>query len=197
MDNPFPSTLGTLLHEFYSASFGPVILDTAAYVKAQGIDPKMVEAHAGTASLFSCTFDSAGYFDFAEGGESCLVFEVLDEDAATTIDLCAFAVATPKRFGTAMGNAPVLGLTNITNPASWAFGTVMPIHRTPLGWLRDDCRGVVILDHQHAPAALGRALGKLLAEDEEHATELRPMLCSPPVDPRNIIFKKATARRAA
>jgi hypothetical protein len=146
MDNLLQSPLSALLHEFYTASFGPVMLDTAAYVKAQGIDPKMIEAHAGVASLFACAFDGAGYFDFAEDGEPCLVFEVLDEDAATTIDLCAFSVATPERFGSAMGNAPVLGLTNITNPASWGFGTVMPIHRTPLGWLRDRCRGVVILD---------------------------------------------------
>ena len=196
MDSLFPSPLSALLHEFYTASFGPVILDTAAYVKAQGIDPRLVEAHAGTASLLSCSFDGAGYFDFDPDGEACLVFEILDEDAATTIDLCAFAVATPQRFGTAMGNAPALGLTNITNAASWAFGTVMPIHRTPLGWLRDGGRGVVILDHRHAPAALGRALGKLLAEDEAHALSLRGALCRPPVDPANIIFK-SSARRAA
>ena len=191
------SPLSALLHEFYTASFGPVILEAAAYMKVQGIDPKMVEAHAGAASLFPCTFDGAGCFDFDADGESCFVFEVLDEDAATTVDLCAFPIANPARFGTAMGAAAVMGSTNVTNPASWAFGSVLPIHRRPIDWLLNGCRGVVILDHRRAPAVLGRALGRLLATDEAHARSLREMLCRPPVDPANIIFPKAADRRAA
>ena len=171
--------------------------ESLAYMKAERFDEKLVMAFAGNLALIPCTIDDAGFFDFDPNGETCCVFEVLDEDAATTIDLCAFAVATPERFGTALGNAPVLGLTNVTNPASWAFGKVLPIHRTPLGWLREGCKGAVILDHQHAPVALGEALGKLLAEDEAHARQLREMLCRPPVDPANIIFRKVVDRRAA
>ncbi len=196
MDSIARPAFNVMLHGYYEAAFGPTILTVNDYLRKQGIDPEMAAAHAGIVSGFHCSFGGDGLFRFDPDGEPCLVFEVLDEDAATVIDLCAFAVAAPERFGTAMGNAPALGLANITNAASWAFGTVMPIHRTPLGWLRDGGRGVVILDHRHAPAALGRALGKILAEDEAHALSLRGTLCRPPVDPANIIFK-SSARRAA
>lgn len=197
MDNIARLSFDVMLHSYYEAAFGPVILAVNGYMKEQRIDPSSAKAHAGIVSGFHCSFDNSGFFHFDQDGEQCLVFEVLDEDASTTIDLCAFAVAAPERFGTAMGNAPVLGLTNLINPASWAFGKVLPIHRRPLDWLRAGCNGVVVLDHQHAPAALGKALGKLLAEDEAHARSLREMLCRPPVDPENIIFRRVVEGRSA
>lgn len=196
MDSIAHPAFKVMLHSYYEAAFGPVIIAVNDYMKEQGIDPETAEAHAGIVSGFHCSFDNSGFFYFDQEGEKCLVFEVLDEDAATTIDLCAFAVAAPERFGTAMGNAPILGLTNVTNPASWAFGKVLPIYRTPLEWLREGCSGVCILSHRDAPAMLGEALGPLLATDEAHARDLRGMLCTPPVNPKNIVFK-ATARRAA
>lgn len=193
--NPFPSTFRQTLREFYNiADWQPT---TGAYLKSHGIDDELVLAHAGTAALLPCSFDGAGYFYFAEGGEPCLVFEVLDEDAATTIDLCAFSVADPARFGTADGRSPVLGMTNVTNPASWAFGDLLPIQHTPLEWLRSGCRGVVILDYRGAREAVGKALGKLLATDEDHARQLNELLCTPLVDPRNIIFKTSARKVAA
>lgn len=189
-------TLQSLLHEFYKAAFGPSIIDTAAYANAQRIDLELAMAHAGALSLHSCTFDGGGYFDFDPNGELCLVLEVLDEDAATTIDLCALSVSDPTRFGTINGSAPVLGMTNVTNPASWAFGNLLPIHRNPLEWLRSGCCGVVILDYRGSREALGKALGPLLAADEDHARQLDELLCNPIVDPRNIVFK-ASARKVA
>jgi len=170
---------------------------TASFVKSNRLDLEMVNAHAGTISLLPCAFDGAGYFDFDPGGDICCVFEVLDEDAATSTDLCAFSVIFPDRFGLAMGSAAVLGLTNVTNPASWAFGKVLPVYRRPIDWLRAGCEGVVILDHYAAPACLSRKLGNLLAEDEAHARELKSLLCTPQVDPTSILFPKSTARRAA
>lgn len=197
MDSIARPAFNVMLHGYYEAAFGPTILAVNGYMKEQGIDPEVAMAHAGIVSGFHCTFDGDGSFDFDEAGERGLVFEVLAEDAATTIDLCAFSVDNPDRFGTAMGASAVLGETNITNPASWAFGTMMPIHRRPLEWLQDGCRGVVILDHTHAPGILSRALGPLLAAGEDHARELRELLCIPPVNPRNIIYKSSSARRAA
>jgi hypothetical protein len=164
--NPFPSTFSQTLLEFYNiADWHPT---TGAYLRDQGIDDKLVLARAGTAALFPCAFDGNGFFDFDEDGERCLVSEVLDEDAATAIDLCAFSVADPTRFGTADGRAPVLGMTNVTNPASWAFGNLLTTHHNPLEWLQVGCRGVVIMDYRGAREALGKALGKLLATDEDH-----------------------------
>jgi hypothetical protein len=74
---------------------------------------------------------------------------------------------------------------------------MLAIHRNPLDWLRAGCSGVVILDHVNASACLSRKLGDLLAEDEEHARDLRMMLCQPPVDPASIKFPRAIVRRAA
>ena len=187
----------SLMHEFYNEAFGPVILDTAAYAKAQRIDLELAMAHAGALSLHSCTLDGGGYFDFDPNGEPCLVFEVLDEDAITTVDLCAFSVADPARFGTVNGGAPVLGMTNVTNPATWAFGKLLHVHRHPLAWLQWGCSGVVILDHRSSPPFMSRKLGDLLAEDEAHARDLRMMLCHSPCAPASIKFPRATARRAA
>jgi hypothetical protein len=92
--------------------------ESLAYMKAERFDEKLVMAFAGNLALIPCTFDNAGYFDFDPSRETCCVFEVLDEDAATTVDLCAFSIANPARFGVAMGTVPVLGITNVTNPAS-------------------------------------------------------------------------------
>jgi hypothetical protein len=197
MNSVFDAALKVMLYNYHQRAFGPVILEVDRYIKAQGIDPEMVMAHAGIVSGFHCTFDDTGVFHFDHDGEQSLVFEVLGEDAATTIDLCAYSVASPSRFGTAMGNAPVLGMTNVTNPASWAFGKKLNVYRRPLEWLQAGCSGVVILDHLSAPAVLSRRLGDLLAEDAEHAGALRPVLCTPPVDPASILFPKTVTRRAA
>ncbi|WP_395661673.1 hypothetical protein [Aestuariivirga sp.] len=197
MDSLFTPALKAMLRDYYEASFGPVILEVDKYLKAQGIDPKQTAAHAGIASGFHCILDDTGLFHFDHDGEKSLVFEVLDEDAATTIDLCAFSIVNPDRFGTAMGNAPLLGMTNITNPASWTFGKKLHVHRRPLEWLKAGCSGTVILDHLTAPSFLSRKLGDLLAEDADHARELGPILCTPLVDRNSILFPKFPARRAA
>lgn len=194
LPNPFPSISGDLLLEYYNtADLGKCA--AIAYAKDHGFNMKLVEAFAGTLSVRPCSFDGTGFFDFDTQGEPCLVFEVLDEDNASTVDLAAFALADPTRFGTADGTVGVLGLTNVTNPATWSLGALLKVHRTPLSWLRDGCRGVVITDHQMAPEALSKALGPIAAEDRAHAQDLIELLCKPPVDPRSIVVPHV--RRAA
>lgn len=194
LPNPFPSITGDFLLEYYNtADLGKCA--AIAYAREHGFPIELVEAYAGTLSVLPCSFDGAGFFDFDAQGEPCLVFEVLDEDNASTVDLAAFALADPSRFGTADGTLGVLGLTNVTNPATWSLGALLKVHRTPLGWLKDGCRGVVITDHQKAPAALARALGLIAAEDMAHASDLTQLLCRPPVEPRNIVVPQV--RRVA
>lgn len=197
MVSAFDAAFKVMLHNYYQVACGPVILEVDLYLKKHGIDPETAKAHAGTVSGFHCTFDKEGYFAFDANGEQSLVFEVLDEDASTTIDLCAFSVTDPARFATAMGNAPVLGMTNIINPASWALDKKLRVHRRPLEWLHDGCAGTVILDYRQAPACLAMRLGDLLAEDAAHARELRSMLCTPLIDPTTILFPRTTTRSAA
>lgn len=47
----------------------------------------------------------------------------------------------------------------------------IPVHRSPLGWLRHDRRGIVIVDWEIAPFGLNGLL--LKAEDEDHREELQ------------------------
>jgi len=88
--------------------------------------------------------------------------------------------------------------------ACWALGQdriydarlteddALPVWRSPLDWLRANRRGVVLIQPHLAAAWLCDA-GPLLAEDREHAFELRRLLSRPA--PR-ILFP-AVARRAA
>jgi len=194
LPNPFSSISGDFLLEYYNtADLGACAART--YAREHGLPMDQVEVYAGTLSVLPCSFDGAGFFDFDSQGEPCLVFEVLDEDNARTVDLAAFALADPTRFGTADGAIGLLGLTNVTNPATWSLGALLKVHRTPLGWLKDGCRGVVITDHQKAPAVLARALGPIAAEDMAHGSDLTQLLCTPPVDPRNIVIPQV--RRVA
>lgn len=196
LHNPFSSTFTLFLREFYDcADLGFRAVND--YAKAKNFDMALIGAHAGILSVLPCAIADAGYFDFDAEGQDCLVFEVIDEDAATTIDLCAFSIANPSRFGTANGEIGVLGMANVVNPATWAFDKKLRVHRRPLEWLQDGCAGTVILDHRQAPACLAGKLGDLIAEDAQHARELRSMLCTPSVAPNTILFPQAVTRRAA
>ena len=194
MNNKWINPLGPLLAEFYShADPSPASI---ACIKHHVLDLGVVHAHAGILAVLPCAIEG-GRFDFDEGGWPAVVIEVLDEDDETTVDLCAWLADRPDCFGTALGAAVVLGATNITNPATWAFDGLLHIHRRPLDWMKAGCRGVVILDHRDSAVLLGSALGPMVAEDEAHARDLKLMLCAPPVDPRNILLRVAMARRAA
>lgn len=176
----------------YYAVAGPAVEE----IKVYGLNIDEIIAHCGSIARMNCRFDGKGYFHIHDAGEPAIVFEVYDEDDSTTIDLCAFPIANPEIFSTAVGAAVVLGYARVINPATWAFEGMLAVHRTPLGWLKGGCQGVCILDHRVAPYALGEALGPLLAEDEAHARTLKRMLCRPPVNPANILFP-ISARAAA
>ena len=169
---------------------------TADYVRRHQIPMRDFVGFAGNIAVLRATIDN-GFFKLATDGDLCAVFEVIGDDAATTVDLCAMSIADPSRFGVAIGHAALLGEFNITNPASWAFENYLKIHRTPLSWLKGGGAGVVILDHLFAPALLGQALGPIEAEDGAHALALREMICRPPVNPRSIIFRTNSFRNAA
>jgi hypothetical protein len=165
-----------------------------AFVRSHHLVMEELTAHIGLLAILCCRFDGAGHFSFADSGDACAVFEVIDGSDGAPIDICAFSLPNPAKFGTALGVVSVLGEPNILNPASWVFGQFLQVRRHPLGWLKGGCRGVVILDHRSAPMRLAQALGPLLAEDEAHARDLKALLCSAPVDPKRILFPVATIR---
>ncbi len=86
------------------------------------------------------------------------------------LDVAAWAPATNK-LAVWSGDGFALGESQIRR-ALPAAG--LAIHRTPLGWLRAGRRGIVIVRRQFAPQILG-SLPALVAEDEQHATDLRSL----------------------
>lgn len=193
--NPFINPLGMLLRDYYEHATWTKA--AAALVKQHHIDMDEVSARAGILTTASCSFAENGLFDFDYEGEEAAIIEALADDAETTIDLCAWSIARPEIFGTALGSALVLGEGNIHNPATWSMGGLLKVHRRPLDWLIGRCRGVVILDHRFAPYVLGQALGAIVAEDTPHARDLKLMLCQPPVNPADILVPVGLQRRAA
>lgn len=197
MDSTFVDALVLLRAEF--KIFGDWDPASHAFIEACGVSWMQVSAAIGRIAYSSCAIEN-GSFAFFEDGEHSLVFEVLGEDGETVVDLCAFSLAEPRRFGTGVGRATILGEPNVHNPTSWAWGKALPIHRTPLAWLKARCRGGVILDHRYAPVVFRKALGRLLAEDEQHAHELRLMLSTPAVPEEMIVYPgtmRSSKRRAA
>jgi hypothetical protein len=169
---------------------------TLAFIRDEVLPMDEIEAHVGVFAAMSCTF-AYGFFEFNDDSEAAIVFEVLGDNDESTIDLCAFSLERSNVFGTAIGAATVLGGARVANPATW-FAGPLPIFRTPLNWLKAGGQGAVILNHRQAPVVLGQALGPILAEDVQHARDLKMMLCSPLVDPANILAPAGnTVRRAA
>ena len=197
MNSSFADLLVMLRAEFCIA--GDWTSVGLASIQALQVPFTRIVSQVGKIAPSRCILDN-GNFDFSRDGEDCLVFEVLSDDDETVIDLCAFSTADPSRFGTGTGRAILLGEANVRNPASWAWGKALPIRRSPLAWLRAGCTGVVILDHRYAPVILREAPGRLLAEDEQHARELRLMLSTPAVPEEMIVHpgtSKSSKRRAA
>ena len=169
------------------------------YVRSSGIDMPMVYRFAGLLAVTKCTFLPGGRFDWAsEGGEFAAVIEVVEIERGepVTRDLTAWAIAEPARFGTAMGAASILGGDQLRNPASFFPDQPLPVWRTPLGWVKAGCRGVVLLDEASGPRRLAGDLGKLLVEDLEHAREI-DRLCHPWLDRRRLLLPLPKTRGAA
>lgn len=152
---------------------------TIDYFRAQQLDRAAVEAHAGVLSVVRAVF-SGPWFDFAvaedpdAGAAICL--EVFADDDETCADLLAWPINEPARFATMFGDAPTLGTANIENPATYAFGQALQVHRTPLEWARDKCRGVVMLKPACATTQLINALGRIQPRDDVHAREIAALM---------------------
>jgi hypothetical protein len=109
-------------------------------------------------------------------------------------DLLAFSPNHPARWALRMGNATWLG--NI-EPQYLAPDPV-PVWRTPLHWLRNNCRGLVLLDRdRRAQYRVLISCDAILAEDERHAIELRELLRQPWLAPPVLVRRGRAVRNAA
>jgi hypothetical protein len=107
--------------------------------------------------------------------ERALWFLVLDQHREP-IDIVAWAPAR-NRLGSWLGRAWALGQEQTFRPRLDPDGA-LPVWRDPLGWLRAGRRGLVLIDLIRAADELSFA-GPLLAEDLDHAIELRDALSRP------------------
>ena len=91
-------------------------------------------------------------------------------------DLLAFSPSYPERWALRTGNATWLGAVE----PQFLMPEPVPIWRTPLHWLANDCRGLVLLspDHREQYRVL-TICDAILAEDERHAVKLRELLRHP------------------
>lgn len=84
----------------------------------------------------------AGLYQPSEEGQRHLIIPV--HDGSGVIDLIATRPDAPRRWHWRIGQACLLGEANL-NPPTWEHAPV-PIHQTPIDWLRADCTGACVLD---------------------------------------------------
>jgi hypothetical protein len=110
------------------------------------------------------------------------------------VDLLAFSPAFPHRWALRTGTATWLGAVE----AQYLGPAPTPIWRSPLHWLGNDCRGLVLLSRDRRDRY--RVLtcpDAIVAEDEEHAAELRKLLEQPWLAPPVYVRRGREVRNAA
>jgi hypothetical protein len=115
-----------------------------------------------------------GYSSYADdvgvAGELAFTFVVISN--AGMIDIVAWQPET-NRLAVWCGDGFALGERQIHHPTPLVHG--LRVFRTPIGWLRAGRCGIVIVRSKFARAVLGH-VPLLIAEDEEHRSELRDLL---------------------
>jgi hypothetical protein len=108
-------------------------------------------------------------FVFEDESTSGVVVDALivvaNDETGDPVDLIAFDLRG--HFGSWLG-APVLGLENAHAPR---LSDALQVHRTPIDWLANYRRGVVILDHNRARHYLENA-GRLVVSDADQGRHL-------------------------
>ena len=157
--------------------------EAAEYVKCHSLNVSTFEVPAVTLAIIPCRHEN-GFFQFGSGGVPSVVIEVTYR--AQPVDLVAWTVDGPEQISLMTGAADGLGCDQVEAPWSWFDRESFPVHRTPLCWLKAGCIGVCILNHHTAPVWLSKAIGRLEAEDRQHAVELHGLL--------NISFPRSRIR---
>ena len=147
-------------------------LSVAEFLASRGVNVETATLLAGPIAGHRVIFKPRGVFDFSETGDPALVHVVFGADGETPIDLVAWEPNRPSRYATLLGSAGLLGADHVDKPTTYFDGKPLQVFRTPLNWLRHDCRGVVVLHRQSAGRALAKAPGPIAAEDLRHGEAL-------------------------
>ena len=165
------------------------------YWREHGLDDASVAGFAGLLAVVPIRLFEPNRFDFGVDGDPLgAVVEAFDEDGETVIDLVAWPLNEPDRVLSMFGRAPVLGLSAALNPATYAFGRPLNVHRTPLDWVKSGCDGcAVVVRHLAAPVLLeAHRLGRISGQDRQHRNELFKLARSI-VDPSRFVAPKRRA----
>ena len=133
-------------------------------------------------------FDGARYAPAPRVGSFAFIFAIIDGDI---IDAAAWEPKTGK-IASRFGIGALLGEGQIGRDQLGTMGRALPVWRSPLEWLRDGRKGVVIVDAQRAAHVLAGATIK--PEDDFHRRELKRLLRVPP--PTFATSKAASSRQA-
>ena len=108
------------------------------------------------------------------------------------VDLVAFHPAHSHCWALRYGSAEWLGAIE----AQYLDPEPVPVWRSPLSWLRADCRGLLLLGDRASQYRILTLLNSIVAEDERHAAELRCVLARPWPVPQ-VVSSQAEVRHAA
>lgn len=148
------------------------------YIAEHRLDRGVIERHCETLGILPCLFDNRGSFEFADeedcGARDAAFIGCIEQ--GELIDITAWPIDQPEHLATLEGHALVLGADQLNDEASWALGDFLPVHRTALRWIKNRCRGVVVLDHEFGFLALRSAEGPLEVEDEAHAVAIDQLI---------------------
>lgn len=148
MDNHFePLTLARCHFVGYSRS-------STRYCRENGIDWIATQPAGGCLRLADITIEPRGRFTFADRGDpgavEAAVVEAIADGAETVVDLVAWPANAPDKILSLLGRAAVLGEAWAASPSSYFGGVPLRLFRTPLAWLRAECRGAAVVDMKGA-----------------------------------------------
>jgi hypothetical protein len=114
-------------------------------------------------------------------------------DMTAVVDFVAFSPSSPGRWALRLGAATELGMIE----PQYCGPAPVPVHRSPIEWLRAGCNGIALLTRNPCEAErILRECGTIEAEDAAHAFELRRLVLLPPYVNTTVIVRSA-ARRSA
>ncbi len=154
-------------------------LKTVDYLADQGIDINAVAGFCGSPTVLPITLLPNRLFDLPDHGAETIdgvVIEARGEDGETIIDLVAWPVANATDIHTLCGAAPMLGLWQAFNAATYVFDVPLVMHRTPLAWLQAGCNGAAVTIPRLVARTFLDLPGRIGAADLAHQRELKSLL---------------------
>ena len=150
------------------------------YVRRHGLELGRISGFAGATGILAIVDCGNGRFDWEAPGELTpgFICEALAEDGETVIDLVAWPLDRPATVLTMFGRAPLLGLWEAMNPATYFGGKALQMHRTPLEWLQAGCRGAAVVRPEAAARLLFDLDGAIAGRDERHRRQLLALVRS-------------------